>query len=277
MADPSTRQVFLDIVDSDYAVPKGVDPAEFILAALPLLGEPDGEFRERCVYGTLHRWVIGGAIDDDGLRAIHNALLGESALFSGIGETESDSVFLRAFAVLMLVPTLYMHRQRPLLSAEDVDRTGTALTRYLLEEKDLRGYVSEEKWWAHAIAHAADAVGQVVLCSELGDESLRHLLHAIAHAMTPDSAVYAHEEDARMATAVMRLLKRDILPPDAVTAWLEHVVPHARFRGPLPGTHIRYVNARNFVRCLYFQAKEDGLSAQTASLIAAAHDAFPDR
>ncbi len=277
MVDASIRQTFLDIVENEYTIPESVNPTEFVLASIPLLGESEGEFRERHVYGTLHRWVVSEAIDAQGLRAIHLALLGDNVLFSGIGENGSDSAFLRAFAVLLLVPTLYMHRKEAYLSSEDIESTCVALARYLREEKDHRGYVSAENWWAHGVAHAADAVGQLVQCSELQTESIVQLLEAIAQAMTPDTTAYAHEEDARMATAVLKLFKRDEVSLEIIENWLGLVVPEARFTGQLPNVHIKYVNARNFVRCLLFQAKESEITDEQIALIEAAHAAFPDR
>ncbi len=277
MVNASTRQTFLDIANNEYAIPEDVNPAEFILTSIPLLGESNGEFRERNVYGTLHRWIVSEAVDTQGLRAIHLALLGEDALFSGIGESGSDSVFLRAFAALLLVPTIYMHRNSSFLSSEEVEQTCNDLALYLREEKDLRGYVSGEMWWAHGIAHAADAVGQLVQCSELETKPIAQLLEAIAGAMTPDTVVYAHEEDARMATAVLKLFKRDEVSLEIIENWLALVVPEARFTGQLPNVHIQYVNARNFLRCLFFQAKGEELADGTISLIETAHAALPDR
>jgi hypothetical protein len=277
MVDASIRQTFLDIVSNEYAIPKTVNPTQFILNAIPLLGESDGEFRERSVYGTLHRWIVSEAIDAQGLRAIHLALLGDKALFSGIGEDGSDSVFLRAFAVLLLVPTLTMHRKQAYLSSEEIESTCVDLARYLREEKDHRGYISQEKWWAHGIAHAADAVGQLVQCSELEIEAIVPLLEAVASAMTPSTTVYAHEEDARMATAILKLFKRDVLSLDVIKNWLDLVVPKSRYDGQLPDVHIQYVNARNFLRCLLLQARERELPEGQVALIEAAHDALPDR
>jgi hypothetical protein len=277
MIDASTRQTFLDIAGAEYAIPESIDPTQFILASIPLLGESEGEFRERYVYGTLHRWIVSEAIDETGLKQIHLALLGDDVLFSRIGEAGSDSAFLRAFAVLLLVPTLYMHRKQAFLSSEDIEKTCHDLARYLREEKDHRGYVSPENWWAHGVAHAADAIGQLVQCAELQTGSFVTLLEAIAHAMSPDTEVYAHEEDARMAASVLKLFKRDVLALEVIEDWLALVVPKARFEGQLPNVHIRYVNARNFVRCLLFQAKKAELADEQFALIEAAHDAFPDR
>jgi len=277
MVDAATRQTFLDIASNEYAIPKTVNPTEFVLNAIPLLGEIDGEFRERNVYGTFHRWIVSETIDAQGLRAIHLALLSDQALFSGIGEDGSDSIFLRAFAVLLLVPTLTMHRKQPYLSTEEIAMTCRDLARYLREEKDHRGYVSQEKWWAHGIAHAADAVGQLVQCENLPSEEIVPLLEAVAIAMTPSTSVYAHEEDERMTTAVLKLFKRDEVTLEIIENWLARVVPKARFTGQLPDVHIQYVNARNFLRCLLHQARASEFSDEQVALIEAAHDALPAR
>ncbi len=277
MVDAATSQMFLDIAANEYAIPENIDATQFILDAIPLLGDSNGEFRERHVYGTLHRWIVSGAIKAADLRRIHWALLDEQALFAGIGEAGTDSAHLRAFAALLLVPSLYMHRKEPFLSPEEIERTCSQLARYLREEQDHRGYVSPQSWWVHGVAHAADAVGQLVQCPELKTESIVLLLEAVAQAMTPDTMVYAHEEDARMASAVLKLLRGAQLPQEIVEHWLTLVVPTARYEGQLPHVHIRYVNARNFIRCLYFQAKAEEDTEALMPLIDAAIAAFPQR
>ena len=37
MVDAATRQTFLDIASNEYAIPKTVNPTEFVLNAIPLL------------------------------------------------------------------------------------------------------------------------------------------------------------------------------------------------------------------------------------------------
>jgi len=75
---------------------------------------------------------------------------------------------------------------------------------------------------------------------------------------------------------VIKLLKRDVVSQEIVENWLKQVVPDVRFGGPLPDVHIRYVNARNSLRCLLFQAQGEIAEGQIP-LIEAAHDALPDR
>jgi len=277
MTDPALRKKILDIAENEYAIPEGIDPAAFLIELIPQLGSTDGEFRERFVYGTLHRWIASGKLPGNGLRRVHLALLEDDALFHGIGERDTDTAFLRAFAALSLAPSLHAHRQQAFLTVEDLARTAGALARYLSEEKDLRGYVSPEKWWAHGIAHAADAVGQLVRCRELPPDVLPGLLNGMARAMTPSTGVFAHEEDARMAAAVLHLCRRDDVSVERIREWLTKVVPDARYVGQLPDVHIRYVNARNFLRCLIFQTKEAEVAAPFADAFEQAHAALPDR
>ncbi len=277
MTDPAIRKRILEIAENEYAIPETIEPAAFLLQLIPQLGSADGEFRERFVYGTLHRWIVSGELPGDGLRRVHLALVEDDALFHGIGERNTDTVFLRAFAALSLAPSLYAHRQQAFLTVEDLVRTAGALARYLSEERDLRGYVSPGKWWAHGIAHAADAVGQLVRCHDLSQEVLPELLDGIARAMTPSTVVFAHEEDARMAAAVVHLCQRDDVPVEHLREGLLKVVPDARYAGELPDVHIRYVNARNFLRCLIFQSKGAEISAPFVEAFEQAHAALPDR
>ncbi len=278
MTSSDLRRTLTDIANTQYEIPNGIDPANFVLSCIPFLGDTDTTFRERYAYGTLHRWVLSDAMDREGLQRIHHALLSEDALFAGIGERGTDRVFQRAFSVLMLFPILYVHRaKQPFLSADELTHTCDALVRYLTEEKDLRGYVSVEKGWAHGIAHASDAVRQIFQCPELDPAWILRLLDAAAHAITPDSSVFSHEEDARMAAAIVALLERRGVEETPFEEWLRRVVPTARFEGSLPGVHIRYVNARNFLRCLIFQSEAGGVDELYKRQIAAAHDALPGR
>ena len=277
MMDGALKTRFREIAASEFQFPEDVEPTAFVLQALPLLGVTEGELRERCVYGALHRWIVGDVLDDEGLRAVHDALLREDILFAGIGESNTDSVFLRAFAVLLLAPLLYVHRERPFLSKQQLIACSSALTRLLEEERDLRGYISDEVWWGHVIAHAADAIGQLVRCPELGKEDLDALLDAIAVAMTPDQGVFIFEEDARMAAAIVHLLSRELLDEAAWSAWLVKIVPEHRWTGKLPQVHHRYLNARNFLRCLLFQSAEAKLPKWVLDAVQKAHDDLPQR
>ena len=214
-----------EIVEAKGAVPEGLDPFAFCNEILPLLGSTDGKLREWRVYGILHLWAIRREMSDDRLRELLWTIADEEHLFLGIGETESDTVYMRAFAVLALCPFVQAHREAAYLSSEELDRLVGTVIRYLDAEQDLRGFVSPETFWAHATAHASDALAELAQCEEIGAERLRAILDCLGRNLVTDRTVWGHEEDARAATAMIRALKRDVLAEDDVRDWLASLVP----------------------------------------------------
>jgi len=275
--DAALLEQIADIVKAKGDVPSGLDVAAFCREILPLLGTTDGKLREYRVYPILHLWVTRRRMSDDELHGLLRMVADEDHLFGGIGETGSDTVYLRAFSVLLLASFVRAHRERAYLTSEDLDRLVEAVIRYLDAEQDLRGYVSEERLWAHATAHAADALGELAQCEEVGAGGHRGLLDALGRSLVTDRTVWGHEEDARAATAMIHALKRDLLTDDEVSDWLSSLVPESRYEGDQPGTHHRYVNARNLLRCLIHQGEAEGLPERVVSLIRDAHARLPER
>jgi len=266
------------ILEHEGEVPEGVDAGALFLEILPLLGSTDGPLRERKVLPILYTWIVRGQVSDDGLRDLARIVANEDHLFREIGVVAGDSVYMRAFAAYLLSAFVRRHQEEAgLLKSEDLRRFVDASIRYLDEERDLRGYVSPETMWAHGVAHIADTVGALARCEELGADELQRMLDALGRALTADAAVFVHEEDARAADAVLAILGRGILSDDRVAGWLDSVVPSTRYDGELPSVHHRYVNARNFLRSLYFQAQAADIDARLIELVRCAHGRLPER
>jgi len=266
-----------EIVGKKGAVPDGVDPFAFCNEILPLLGTTDGKLRERRVYGILHLWTVRREMKDDELRQLLWTIADEEHLFVGIGETESDTVYMRAFSVLVLGPFIEAHREKGYLGTEELERLTETLIRYLDAEQDLRGFISDETQWAHATAHAADTFGQLAQCEEISGETLRSILDCLGRNLVTDRTVWRHEEDARAASAAIHVLKRGLLEDEQVEEWLSSLVPETRYDGELPGVHYRYVNARNLLRCLIHQGATEGLPNRLIEHIGQSHAALPER
>jgi hypothetical protein len=266
-----------EIVEAKGAVPEGLDPFAFCKEILPLLGTTDGKLREWRVYGILHLWAIRREMSDEELRKLLWTIADDEHLFLGAGETGSDTVYMRAFAALALGPFVQAHREKAYLSSEELDRLVETVIRYLDAEQDLRGFVSPETFWAHATAHAADTLAELAQCEEIGAEKLRAILDCLGRNLVTDRTVWGHEEDARAATAMIRVLQRAVLAEDDVRDWLASLVPEARYDGELPGVHHRFVNARNLLRCLIHQGEAEGLPERVMSLVREAHGALPER
>lgn len=267
----TTLDRIADIVKAKGAVPEGCDPYAFAVEILPLLGSTDGKLREWRVFGILHLWTTRREMTDGQIRELLWTVTDADHLFSGIGETGTDSVFMRSFSVLLLTAFVVAHRERTLFSTEDVRRLHQTVLRYLDEEADLRGFVSAEKLWAHGAAHAADAIGELAECSELTPDDLSDALVALGGKATTDRAPFVFEEDARLAAAAVRILGRGLLPPARVATWAASLAPAVHFNDDLPFVLYRYVNARNFLRCLLFQGEAAGLAREVLDPIRAAH------
>ncbi|MCT4785224.1 DUF2785 domain-containing protein [Exiguobacterium aestuarii] len=176
-----------------------------------------------------------------------------------IEERESDAVFTRAFTTLMIALILHRDIEEDFLAEEQFKRTTTALIQYLTLEKDTRGYVNG-KGWAHSIAHAADAVDELIANPKLNPKSFPELFNIIIEQIMR-SDILAHDEDERLINPVLRLLERGL---DSEIL-LHHVerFPHLleERKQHLDEESYWYVvhNVKTFLKSLYIRLNEDNL------------------
>ena len=84
---------------------------------------------------------------DKKLRGLMLQAISPDYLFYKIGEKGTDSVFKRAFSVLIPPLILSVHEREPLLSEEQLYSVAEQVLEYVYLEEDVRGYV-EGKGWA---------------------------------------------------------------------------------------------------------------------------------
>jgi hypothetical protein len=244
------------ILDADGAVPEGHTVDELTPELLALLGSTDPILRDEVAYPILDTWIHSGAYSDDRLRALLDQL-GEN-LTAGLGEQDTDSVFLRTFSILVINEILEEDNLRPFLSEAEVRSWLERALAYLADERDLRGYVPG-KGWAHSAAHTADTLWVLSRSRYLGAPELERLLAAVANKIvTPVAHIYLHLEDERLAAAVSSALRRDLLELPFLSAWLDrlaHPVGEKRWIETVddPAQAAAYHNARNFLRSLHIQ------------------------
>ncbi len=261
------REEIQSIVDSNFAIPSGRDLALLTGDLLPLLGSTDSHLRE----GTLEilgHWGEAGRYTDAELRAIGRRMADN--LTVGLGESGTDSVFLRSFSALILemvvqedeIRGLGMSGDRaPFLTHDQVlGWFATALAGFAGEE-DFRGFV-DGRGWAHALAHKADLLGTLARGRHLDASRLEMILTAIAKKLTqPTEVVIAFEEDHRLVRAVVHVLLRNEVQAEFLHSWVDQLahMPDGKTWGTVLGLHEcdqagnrARVNVRNFLRSLYF-------------------------
>jgi hypothetical protein len=189
--------------------------------------------------------------------------------------TLDDSIFLRSYSILILNDLTQIHEHQPYLSKEEIfDRLNLALV-YIDKELDLRGFINEEKGWAHGIAHIADTFMILSTNKWLKEDQLHKMLFAILKKIKkPTTTVFIYSEEERLARSVVKIFINKVLSDQSIDNFLKKLtIPH---RLQSSGNFVwenfdknpwRYVltshqdelfayrNLQNFLRSLYFQWK----------------------
>ena len=208
MLDEKTLKARLsEIRDNNYVPPTQPEIYPLVLSMGNHIGSIDPVLRDDLIYMTLVTWISRKIFSTKELKEILNVLLNDQHLFKGLGEKETDTVFTRSFSMLQIQALLEVHRKKAYLPHEEMHVIKQKVLRYLSQERDLRGFVPV-KGWAHAIAHTADVLVEMVQCDEYNADDLEAILAAIQRTIVTTETVYICEEDERLATAVLQAWQR---------------------------------------------------------------------
>ncbi|HEY3272315.1 MAG TPA: DUF2785 domain-containing protein [Methanocella sp.] len=254
------------IQDNDYRI--GDHQNHFVLSQemIAHLGSTDPELRDDLIYDIIAHWIEADLLDAGQLKQILDVCQGSSHLFYRIGESGTDSVFTRSFSLLVSALVINAHRRHAFLSSSELQAVKSRIEDYLSRERDLRGYV-DGKGWAHAVAHAADVLGELAQCPSITDPAeMLAMLAAIKGRMETNDYAYIHEEDERMVSAVVHIMERKILPDQAIARWIESF-PETRKIGKYPDDLYLRANVKAFLRSLYLRlSKIDDAAPMLVSL-----------
>lgn len=210
------------------------------------LASPDPVVRDSGAYAALTRLVRGGA-----LGATDRAWLA-SVMLERLGHERAEA---RSFAPLVL---------GALVAAGDFDASWVAaVTRWYVNEEDLRGH-DPEVGWVHAVAHGADFFGA---CGAAGAGDPAALLDALARRLVAATAhVWRDQEDDRVARAVCLVLARPGLSVETATGWLARVndLFASGSPGPVPA---EASNAMHTLRSLHVALGEEVVHDEQALAI----------
>ncbi|WP_245625013.1 DUF2785 domain-containing protein [Paenibacillus stellifer] len=229
------------------------------------IGSMDAQLRDELIYTTLSHWIPGNFPTANELEQLLPVVLDNNHLLFKLGETNIDSVFTRSFSMLV-IPLLFMrHKESPFLSREQIHQIKEKVFYNVQNEQDYRGY-DEEKGWAHAIAHAADALDDLAQFSELDKNDLLIILDLLYEKMTITDRIYSYAEDERMVNSVISVLNRKVLSQTYVEQWIQSfgdVEINPEF---LPAFKQKN-NIKNFLKSLYFRIKFYKVDADLCPII----------
>jgi hypothetical protein len=254
------------ISNNDYKIPEGYALENLTEILFSYLGSIDPELRDDIAYMVYANWLKQKMFSREAIRSHVDILLAN--LEKGIDETESDTVFLRAFSVLLLAEIVHNDNKSPLLEKAQVEKIFEKGIWYLGAEKDPRGHVPV-KGWAHALAHTADLMLVLAANRHVDAANLWGILATIANKIVHSiNHVYIHGEDERLASAVLEILRRDAISLNQLDGWTKSF---SRPDGKdWKGAYVEedrnraYQNTRNLLRSIYLA-------------IVLHTEAFPDR
>jgi len=271
------KEFWITLAKNDYKIPQGHTLEELKQIIFGYLSSTDPELRDDIAYIVYANWLKREMFSKKEVSAHVNELI--ENLNQGISETESDSVFLRAFSVLLLAEIVHNDNKKPLLEKDQIQSILEKGLWYLNAEQDPRGYIPV-KGWAHALAHTADLM--LVLGKNQHTEKidLERILQTIAIKLIHSTNwLYFHGEDDRLANAVIGILQRDLISLDFVENWLKSMIePEVSWVGAYMDSDqaISFHNTRNFLRSLsqlIGRAEPWAESLNTAQLV---NDALED-
>jgi hypothetical protein len=262
----SLKNMLLQIKQEDYKVPQHTSAYELAVQMLKEIGSTDPELRDDLIYYTLCKWTENKECTSEQMRRLLQISLSDDYLFQGIGETGTDSVFIRSFSVLIVPLAIYTHQQSNYLTNNEIKNIKEKLIQYLMLERDLRGYV-EGKGWAHAVAHAADGLNAIAGLTSLTHTDLFDILTIIKNKICINHYLYTDEEDERMVTSVTTIMNREIVEEESVMKWIRSL-GELQISGKYPQDDILKGNSKTLLRSLYFRLlRENKFQKYTDAII----------
>ena len=210
------------IVDSDYAVPPGESAAGLVEALIGLLGSTDPVLRDRYGYDVFAAWIYRDQLLAPGeLERIRGRLCADAR--AGLGSPPDDRTLRRSFSLLDLSVLAAHDLKTPFMSQAAFEETlGVGIDSLALEQ-DLRGF-EPGKGWVHATAHAADLLKFLARNPKLTRDAQEKLVHAVRDRLRSAGQVFVWGEDARLAAALLSVLRRPDVEPGVLQPWLSSLV-----------------------------------------------------
>lgn len=252
MEEVKLKEILNSIRNSNYQLTDDTSKKKITNLMLKYIGIIDPELRDDLIYMTFYHWIVADKdfYSNKELFEISRIAIDDQHLLYKLGEKGMDSVFTRTFSVLLVSLILHVDRERNFISKNLFDTIKETLFRYLQEERDIRGYVPV-KGWAHGVAHAADAVGELVYQKYITEDDIEELLLLIRYKMSINDDIYKCQEDERMADSVVQIINTGLISEEKINDWLvsfKEIISKCDFVKDRHTIH----NIKVFLKSLYF-------------------------
>lgn len=253
------------VKEAGYKLEKEESYIALTMEMIESIGTIDSELRDDLIYEALCVWIEKGKFDYDQLKTLLNITI-DNLKF--INVKNEDEVFKRTFSVLIIAEIIKEHIRNEFLTEETLYEVKDKLIGYMINEKDVRGYV-EDKGWAHSAAHTADALAELVKLRCFNSSDLLEILEAIRGKVCIEYFVYIHEECERMTTVVEKVIDRKVLSNSEIEEWINKFTFVDSKINYAQSLNLR-ANKKQFLRSLCFRImdnKELGSVIETIKIV----------
>jgi len=232
------------------------------------IGSPDAELRDQLIYRTFIELLSDNLLTTQQLQSLFDTAASDNYLFLNIGEEKTDSVFTRSFSALLIAGILSKDATLQILDANRLQLYFQKIGRYLLLEKDTRGFV-QDKGWAHSIAHGADLATMTIKHPKFDLQYAPAILHALK-LVSWKNIVYVNDEEERLVTIIEALLDRNY-SEEALIEFVQQAFDKFEMHLVTQGYNESFFSGRtctlNIMKTLYFALKMNNRSPQLQNAI----------
>jgi hypothetical protein len=237
-------------------VPKGESAAALVNEAVSFQGSREPFWRDDIGYQVVLQCVYRQRrLTPEERRALVEALAVN--LRRAVGESNTDTVFLRSFSALDLSVIQALEVQDPVLDDAGFRNLVDAALAYLVQEMDGRGF-EPEVGWIHATAHTADLMKFLARDPRFTPADQGRLLDASwLKATAAETPGWDFGEDERLASALLSVTRRSDFDGAAFDEWLGRFLPleknYRNQEAPELDAIEATQNARDLLQSLYVQ------------------------
>lgn len=242
------------IINTDFSIPDWISPGTLCLELMPNLRSSDAELRDELSYAILEHILRRELFTAEEWSKLLDVSVSKDYLFYGIGECGTDTVFARAFAILVVAAIIGIDAARnSLLRPDQIHQTTKTVMEYIRLERDYRGYV-EHKGWAHSVAHMSYALDSCAHHPFTTVEERMEILDRIYELATLPAPLTYMEAD-HLSRVVFRMIRDELIEIEYVHAWIKRFDLELDQTGEMV---LRNVNASDFLKSLYFLLTWEG-------------------
>lgn len=244
------------VVDHNYAIPDKEKLLNYTDELLDYLAHPDPELRDDFGYNILTRWIaVYRYHSTEQLIVMAQWLLEQ--LDKGIGEINTDTVFLRSYSAAVLSLIVYRDVKEQFMSSRDVVIILEAAQSYLIFELDTRAH-DPLKGWINAIANVTGLLRYLAMHPALSKGQLQGILETISQKVCqPANQAFDHDEEDRLARVIIPVMMRNDLDKSDYALWFAEIkmwLSTHETNGDYNATYnFTYQNIKRFLRALYIQ------------------------